>query len=75
MVGHDGGVTALAVAERAGRPVIVSGGDDGTVQIWNIDDGSLSVRVVIDASVGALASFLDHLVVGHSGGLTVVRLT
>jgi WD40 repeat protein len=37
---HDGGVYAVAVSELDGRPVIVSGGRDGTVRVWELADGS-----------------------------------
>ncbi len=33
------GFCALAVGERAGRAVIVSGGSDGTVRVWDLESG------------------------------------
>jgi WD40 repeat protein len=33
-------VNAVAVGELDGRPVIVSGGEDGTVRVWELADGS-----------------------------------
>ena len=36
---HDSTVTAVAVGERDGRPVIVSGGSDRTVRVWDLQTG------------------------------------
>jgi WD40 repeat protein len=35
LVGHTGGVYALAVGERQGQKVIVSGSGDNSVRIWD----------------------------------------
>ena len=37
--GHDGDVWSVAVGERDGRAVIVSGGNDGTVRVWDLATG------------------------------------
>ena len=37
LTGHDGNVSAVAVAERHGRPVIVSGSYDRTVRVWDLE--------------------------------------
>ena len=36
---HDGGVYAVAVGEWQGRPVVVSGGYDRTVRVWDLESG------------------------------------
>ena len=40
ITGHGGWVQAVAVAELDGRPVAVSGSDDGTVRVWDLATGT-----------------------------------
>ena len=41
LTGHDGWVNAVAAgALPDGTPVIISGGDDGTVRVWRTADGT-----------------------------------
>jgi hypothetical protein len=41
LTGHTGGVTAVAArALPDGTPVIISGGEDGTVRVWRTADGT-----------------------------------
>lgn len=39
LLGHGGGVAAVAVSSVDNQSVVVSGGDDGTVRLWNIATG------------------------------------
>jgi hypothetical protein len=39
--GHNGGVDIVAVAELEDRPVMISGGEDGTLQVRQLDGGAL----------------------------------
>ncbi|MER8183231.1 hypothetical protein [Kitasatospora sp. NPDC094015] len=63
---HRGPVTALAAALEAGRPVLVSGGFDGSVQLWR-PGGAEPVEVLDrrERVVGAVA------VAAGADGLTV----
>jgi WD40 repeat protein len=57
-VGHEGGVRAVAVGDLAGRPVVVSGGGDGTIRVWESesdDNGSGLARPADRAGIGAVA--------------------
>lgn len=38
-VGHEGPISTLATAVVDGRPVVVTGGADGTVRVWDLSDG------------------------------------
>jgi guanine nucleotide-binding protein subunit beta-2-like 1 protein len=40
--GHNGWVTSLTVGEKGGKPLLVSGGRDRTVLVWDIDTDLLN---------------------------------
>ena len=64
---HEGGVDALAVAERQDRPVIISGGLNGSVQVWDLESG--------DLVLGPLTGYDDNVyavAVGERHGRSVV---
>jgi WD40 repeat protein len=42
--GHTGSVNAIAVAQLPHGPVAVSGSDDGTVRVWDLETGALVGR-------------------------------
>ena len=43
--GHHGAVTAVACGLLAGEPVAVSVGEDRTIRVWNLTDGTETQRV------------------------------
>jgi WD40 repeat protein len=40
LTGHIGGVWSVASGELAGRPVVISGGGDATVRVWDLASGT-----------------------------------
>ena len=68
---HSDWVRAVAVTPDGAQ--IVSGGDDGTVRVWELDSGREAVRWTGDSEVTACAPGLDApltLAVGEARGTT-----
>ena len=57
----------VAVGERYGRPVIVSGGSDGTVRIWDLESGELVLGPLTHHTLGVSA-----VAVGERCGRAVI---
>ena len=73
--GHTGWVEAVAVGEVDGRPVVVSGGGDSTVQVSDLATGGNPRVIRLDVSVLSVTKPKNNLVViGHAAGLTAVRI-
>ena len=74
--GHAGSVNAVAVgALPDGTPVIISGGDDGTVRVWRLADGTpvwwhdrRRARRVLTVAAGALPDGTPVIISGGSDG-------
>jgi WD40 repeat protein len=54
--GHRQEVTAIAVTAHPGRPMIVSGGQDGTALVWDVFGTKQSYRLPHPAGVRAVAA-------------------
>jgi WD40 repeat protein len=54
--GHRQEVTAIAVTSHPGRPMIVSGGQDGTALVWDVFGTKQSYRLPHPAGVRAVAA-------------------
>ena len=71
MTGHDGEVYAVACTNVDGRPVAVTGGDDGTVRLWDLATGQPRGEPLIghDGPVFAVAcTTIDAGPVAITGG-------
>lgn len=74
---HDRPVNAVATGRLASRPVVVSGGDDGQVRIWDLESGAqvgspLAADPYCVASV-AVAELAGRPVIVSGGETGVIR--
>ncbi|MFF3456968.1 hypothetical protein ACFYXH_22065 [Streptomyces sp. NPDC002730] len=69
MVGsHRGAVTVLVTTHLAGRPVALSGGVDGAVQIWDLEARRPTARMDFGLPVFAITPIGDGLLLVGAGG-------
>jgi transposase len=75
LTGHDRMVSAVAVGELDDRPVIVSGGPDGTVRVWKLGDNSCRLVIRLGSSVQGLALVHgNRIAVGAAAGVMLLDL-
>ena len=67
IVGHKGAVTSVEIGQVEGRTIIVSGGDDGTVQVWDANTGNPAGNP-ITGHKGAVRA----LAIGRVQGRTII---
>jgi len=74
-LGHDSEVNAVTVAERHGRPVIVSACQDGTARVWDLEsDRDAALLIDLQHRAHAVASMANRLVIGTEGELLQIDL-
>jgi WD40 repeat protein len=75
LAGHHDPVRVVAVGVRQGRPVIVSGGADQTVRVWDLEaERHATLRIELGYEALSVASTPDRLVVATTAELLQVDL-
>ena len=65
----------MAVGERQGRPVIVSGRHDQTVRVWDLEsERHVTLRIELQHQVRSVAATGNRLVIGTTAELLRVDL-
>ncbi|WP_374935417.1 hypothetical protein [Streptomyces resistomycificus] len=74
LTGRTGPVWALATAVVGSRPLLVTGGDDRTVRVWDMaDHRQVGSDLVFPTEVTAVTMASDgRLVVGFGGDIAVL---
>ena len=76
--GHTDEVNAVAIGTLDGTPIVVSGGDDRTIRVWDLDQApgtGQRHRIPTNNSVLAVAMSPDGVVVaGTETGIIAIRL-
>ncbi|MFE6621388.1 caspase family protein [Streptomyces sp. NPDC057740] len=78
LTGHSSGVRAVAVATVESRPHAVTGGQDGTVRVWDLVDGTTLAALddptdEVEAVAVAMVDGRPHAVTGGDDGVVRVR--
>jgi eukaryotic-like serine/threonine-protein kinase len=69
--GHQGGIRSVAVASLAGKAVVISGGDNGTIRLLELTAGSLDAARTLE--IVPASGALIELVPDGAGGERLVR--
>jgi WD40 repeat protein len=66
-------VHSVALGQLGEREVIVSGGRDGTVRVWEPGSYKIWASIFMDAAVHSIALSGTDIVAGTSAGIAVLR--
>jgi WD40 repeat protein len=73
--GHIGGVTAVAVGDLGGRPIVISGSPDGAVRVWDLLSGGRRViQVGSPIQDVALSTSLPLVGIATTMGLLALQM-
>jgi WD40 repeat protein len=68
-------VRSVAIGAVAGRSVVVSGGEDRTIRVWDLAQGRELYRLFMWSQVTAIAfEGADAFLVGCASGIVEIRL-
>jgi WD40 repeat protein len=71
--GHAGRVTSVALGEIAATQIVVSGGEDQTIQLRRMSDAALLCNMTLDSTVTDLALVSTSvLIAGTTQGLAAI---
>lgn len=71
--GHDGPVTAVTCGLLAGQPTAFTGGDDGTVRVWDLLDQRMVEVIQVPGPVFGISYAPGELLVGAGGEVISFR--
>lgn len=82
LVGHEKPITSLATGDMDGRPIVLTGSDDGTARIWDLitqrpigEPLRLGSRSITALAVGELGDYTIALIGGSDGRLRMWDLS
>lgn len=73
LVGHEGGVTCLAIAHSCSWAI--SGGEDSVIRVWNMIDARQRWSSALGTGLSEDRSACVSALAGHTGRITGVAVT
>jgi WD40 repeat protein len=70
--GHNGAVSGVAVTEVAGRPAVLSCGDDGTIRLWDVPTQAKPATGPVEPPGDDAPRYIHAVAAGSLGNLEIV---